>query len=219
MAKNFGVLSAFLFVLTIAGFSPASATPIVIKGTLAQDDTVLTISLLLSQTSDLTAFTTSYGGGTNLDGTITAAGGFEPILSLFSPSGAFLADDGGDLFPHGAVDPTTGVAGDAFLHLAGLSPGSYTLALTEFFNFPNGNLSDGFFEAGQGNFTGPTCSQAAGSFLQTNLVSCPQRSANFALDISSTAVSEPPSWTIMMFALLLGFVLRFRRRTDAVDGN
>ena len=83
-----------------------------------------------------------------------------------------------------------------------LAPGNYTLAVTEFYNFPNGNLADGFFAAGQGNFTGPTCSQPNGSFIETDLVSCPQRTNAFAVNISEVGVvPEATTWALM----LLGF--------------
>jgi hypothetical protein len=61
-----------------------------------------------------------------------SSGGFSPILSLFDSTGQFLFDDSGY--------------------------SSQTDALTEYDNFPNaanddGNLSEGFQEDGNGNFT------------------------------------------------------------------
>ncbi len=61
-----------------------------------------------------------------------------------------------------AVDPTTGLAGDARLTFA-LPPGSYTVALTQFDNFAlRPTLADGFYEQGNPNFTAdPSFSSAA----------------------------------------------------------
>jgi len=88
---------------------PAPAEAAVIRGTLATDDAVQLFSVALAQPSNLLLSTASYGGGTNLDGTTTPAGGFLPVITLFSPTGGFVATaSGGDLFPPGAVDPSTG---------------------------------------------------------------------------------------------------------------
>lgn len=187
-------------------------------GTLATDDAVRLFSLALGQTSDLSVSTNSYGGGA-LDGSVTPAGGFVPILSLFAPNGNFIASDGADIHAPGAVDPATGVSDDAALSANGLAPGVYTLAVSEFFNFPNGNLSDGFFAAGQGNFTGPTCNRPNGAFLQTNLVSCPQRTDAFALNVAITAVPEPSTYALLILAFAGGGCALRRRRYSSMPGT
>lgn len=202
--NGFRAAAIAALVLGTIGLPAAHAGPLpaTIHGTLAADDTVRLFPIQLVQRSDLSISTDSYGGGHNLDGTTTPAGGFVPIISLFSPTGLFIADDGGDLFPPGAVDPVTGVADDAALIARGLAKGTYTLAVTEFFNFPNGNLSDGFFAAGQGNFTGPTCSRPGASFLQVNLVTCPQRTDAFVVNVRAIPTPEPGTLGLLAAGLI-----------------
>ena len=74
-------------------------------------------------------------GGTNAAGTVIAAGGLDPYISLFSGSGinaTFLASNDDGLCPPGTpvstfcLDPTLTV---------NLPAGSYTLALSAFENF------------------------------------------------------------------------------------
>jgi hypothetical protein len=93
-----------------------------------------------------------------------------------------------------------------------LSAGSYKVALTEFFNVPIGpNLSDGFLQAGTGNFTGPTCSVPGGAFLDTASIDCGQRTNVYALDIlgvdnavaAASAVPEPATFLLLVPAFLL----------------
>src|SRR5205085_2437137 len=62
-----------------------------------------------------------YADGTTSTGTVVPRGGFDTILTLFSASGVFIDDN--DDGAGAAVDPVTGVAGDARI-TANLAAGS-----------------------------------------------------------------------------------------------
>ena len=77
----------------------------------------------------------------------------------------------------GTMDPTTGFVNDAFLNET-LGPGSYILALTQFPNGAINNFSDGFLFGGQGNFTPGLCGGTDGSFLESDIAPCSQRTGD-----------------------------------------
>ena len=66
------------------------------------------------------------------DGNLARNSSFAGRLTLFSASGVFIDDN--DDGAGAAVDPVTGVAGDARI-TANLAAGSYILALTQYDNF------------------------------------------------------------------------------------
>lgn len=218
-----------VLLLGAATLPTAQAAPIAqtVRGMFASDDQVFAIPVVLADASSLTLSTNSYGGGTNLDGTMTPRGGFEPLLTLFSPSGAFLNSAGGDKVCVSGIsqDPSTGACGDAVLSFASLPAGSYTLDVTQNINYPNGNLAAGFFLAGQGNYTGDICNQPGGSFLQSDLgTPCAQRTGAFAVNIASVpaAVAAPePASAALLAVGLLGLAVRRRhgaRRPEIAPG-
>src|SRR5688572_14519625 len=107
---------------TVAGLAllavPALAAPASFTGTFAQDDSMQSFLLSLSAPSDLTLRTWSYAGGTNAAGSAIPAGGFDPIVSLFSlPAGSIvgISDQGIGV----AADPSTGSESDSLLELSG----------------------------------------------------------------------------------------------------
>lgn len=204
---------ALSIALSAISAAQASAATVSYSGTLATDDQVQMYSYTLNQNATVVFSTDSYGGGVT-DGSTVAAGGFVPVLTLFDSSGVVIGNNGGSGMCSGSMltDPTTGLCDDAYLQQS-LAAGTYTLALTEFFNEPNGpNLSDGFSEQGQGNFTGPNCN-ASGAFYQTDVAPCVQRTGNFSLSIASTTATPEPS-TLWLAAplLFIGALLR-RNRT------
>jgi hypothetical protein len=197
----------------------ASAASFSFTGAFDQDDDIRLFSFDLAATSLVTLQTWSYGGGTNAEGAVIPGGGFHPVVSLFSPSGMLMDSvSEGSCGPQ-AVDAATGLCGDAFLQQS-LAAGSYTVALTQFFNVPVGpTLSGGFLQAGTGNFTGATCSDPGGSFLDTADIDCNQRSNQYALDITGvdaaaaadSAIPEPATLLLFIPAfLLMGFVAHRR---------
>lgn len=185
----------------------AGATTTNYNGTFKTDDQVNLYSIVIGQTSNVTFQTDSYGGGT-LGGVTVKAGGFVPILTLFDSTGMFLLTDGGDATCSAGMtaDSATGLCNDAAISSL-LKAGTYTLALTEFDNFANGNLSAGFFEAGNGNFTANYCSGATGGFNEIDLAPCAQRTNAFAFTqttnaVATTTTPEPSSLALAALPLL-----------------
>ena len=108
------------------------------SGTLANDASVATDTLHL--TGDHYVFhTLSYAGGVLANGTVIPAGGFDPVVTVFSGttvSGTPIGsnDDGNPA--QVPFDPTTFQYYDSYLLLT-LPTGNYTIALTQSDNFWN----------------------------------------------------------------------------------
>lgn len=151
------VLNASLVaVVLVMGSVPARAALVSLTGNLAGDNATQLFSFTLAADANVTLRSWSYAGGTNAAGSVIAAGGFDPVLALFSGSGASAVLIGGNDDGLGvAADPTTGLALDSLLDLSTLLAGTYTLALTQVANFANGpTLADGFLGAGSPGFGG-----------------------------------------------------------------
>ncbi len=187
----------FGFVLQTAHASSTTLT-----GTLSSDDQIIPYAFTNATTQTYNFFTTSYGGGTNLDGTKSPAGGFVPVLTLFNANGMIV----GPSSTGGAVDPLSGLSNDAFLTET-LGAGSYILELSEFPNVALGNLADGFLFAGQGNFTGGICG-GSGSFLETDTIPCTQRNSSYSLNVGTAVTPEPATWLLVLPATGLFLVGR-----------
>jgi hypothetical protein len=140
-------------------------------------------------TSDVVIQSFGYDGGTNAQGQVIPAGGFAPIVSVFSGLGS------GAVFL--ALNDGVGCIGcsDPWLQLPALPAGIYTLAITAYSNYPwaywdpisYSTLGDGFLGLG---------------FLE-------DETANFAVDITGDAV-EPvpePSTALLCGAAFLAAVL------------
>lgn len=201
-----------LLTICLAAVPGAMAASFTATGTLAADNSVYSHTFDTTTPQNFTFYTTSYGGGMNADGTHTSAGGFVPVLTLFSSTtGNVLGFGGGDGMCSGPsmADPSTGVCEDAYFTEM-LDPGSYTLDLTEFPNVAIGNLSDGFLAGSDTHFTGTNCG-SDGMFLQADLAPCVQRTANFAVNATSTSpVPEPATWILVLPAAAA--VFRFGHR-------
>ncbi len=143
-------MKGLVFALAILASFTVNAAPVDFSftGNLADVSDHQLFDFTVSTTSDVTLRTLSYGGGTNADGVAISNGGFDPILTLFDSSGAFVThNDDGDA--HVSADPATGATYDAFIKTT-LSPGDYTAALTMYSNFAAGSkLADGFQFTGQ----------------------------------------------------------------------
>lgn len=193
-----------LFTICLAAVPVAKAASFTSTGSLSADNSVYSHPFDIATSQNLTFYTTSYGGGMNADGTMTSAGGFVPVLTLFSSTGGFINTSGGTGgFPPCSgstnADPATGVCEDAYFTQM-LDPGSYILDLTEFPNVAVGNLSDGFLFASNPHITGDICG-SDGMFLQADLAPCVQRTANFAVNIAPTSASpvpEPSTWVLVL---------------------
>lgn len=213
-APKFVVRSLALLAICFAVALTAKAqTSTTINGTFSTDNQIFTYTFSNTSAQDFTFFTTSYGGGMNSNGSFTSAGGFVPVLTLFSSSsGNALAFGGGDGMCHGTAnaDPTTGLCEDAYLTLL-LGAGSYTLDLTEFPNVALGGLNDGFLAGSDPNFTGTTCNGSSSQFLQVDVAPCVQRNDNFSLNVSTSPVPEPSTW-LFMLPWVAGITLFGRRQ-------
>jgi len=208
-------LLAGLFLFTPSLF----ATAFSFTGTFTADDDQQIFDFAISTQTVVTLQTWSFAGGTNAASQSIAAGGFSPVLSLFDTT-AFnnlLIFDNGGVAPGGCgarnVDPVTGFCLDAYLS-ATLSTGQYIVVLTENDNTPNGpTLSDGFFEQGNGNFTGgPFFLNAGGGF---------QRNGAWAVDITGVdsagqpGVPEPSNALLASGGILLLIIAAAVRRRAA----
>lgn len=155
----------------------ASGT-ISIVGTFATPNDVYTKTFTIANFSDVNIQTWSYGGGTNAAYDAIPAGGFDPAVALFEGSGASATiydfnDDG--TCPPGYATSTTYCL-DATLNEVGLSPGTYTLAVTAAPNVASGTtLGDAF--SGGGSFIDPFGNA---------------RTKNFAVDIAITPSTPTP---------------------------
>lgn len=145
------VTGAMVTTLGLGG--AALAADFSFRGTFAQDDDVQLFDFSVATESEVTLRTYAYGGGTQADGTVIAAGGFDPVLTLFDANGIFLASNDDDLSGTATEDPTTAQTYDSLLNRV-LKAGNYTVALTQFDNFANtASLADGFSQEGAGNYT------------------------------------------------------------------
>lgn len=207
-------LPALLLGLGAAPF--AQCTSFSFTGTFNRDDNVRLFEFTLSAPSTITLETWSYGGGTDALGQVIPKGGFSTVLSVFSGSGALIGYQVNGGCPPQNIDSSTGLCGDTVLKESGLSSGTYFVALTEDINIPNGlNLSSGFLEDGQGNFSGPDFCGAPGAFKDFG---CNQRTGNFELDIlganTATAVPEPAA-PLLVGSGLLALFEGFRQKRKA----
>jgi hypothetical protein len=212
------IFSCVVLLFALAAAPLAKPASFSFAGTFTGDDNLRLFNFTLNSTSSVTLPTWSYGGGTDASGQLIPSGGFSTVLSLFSGSGTLIdfAIAGG--CPPQRLDASTGLCGDTILKHT-LTAGNYILALTEDFNIPNGlNLSDGFLEDGQGNFSGPLICGVSGSFYDFD---CNKRNGNFALDIigadtasAGTNVPEPANFLLFCsgFAALALFLGRCRKK-------
>lgn len=185
------IMAALAGVASVSMPTVASAADLSFVGTLLTDDGKAVFNFNLASTSTVKIRSLGYAGGTNAAGNLIAAGGFDPVLSLYDSSGQAIDfnDDG----IGAAFDPVSGTASDSSLSLS-LAAGKYIVYLTQYDNFGPANLALPFNFEGQPNFRN--------GFVDFNGY---QRTGNWALDINGVttagAVPEPATWMLM----LLGF--------------
>lgn len=216
----------------------ASSSFLSYTGTLASPEDDAEITFALSSPGTVTFQTWGFGGGTNAAGQVIPAGGFDPLIALFTGSGpsanVFLDGSGipladsDTLFnpPYsyvGNCPPARTVAiginndcGDDYMQY-GLSAGAYTLVVSDANYQPNavlnsgGTLSDGFSDVFATGGVFQTC-DTDGSCINPN--------GNYAVDIVSTgsdlaAVPEPAALPLLGIGLaaLAGLKQSRKRRT------
>lgn len=199
----------------------AHATVLSFSGTFTFDDDVVLEPFTLAASSQVSARTFSFGGGTNGVPAVIAAGGFAPVLTLFSASGSqdelqSAAGSANNCFTpgHGNVDPASGFCWDAFFDTV-LTAGDYVLAISQDDNLANGpGLADGFSQTGNPNYTGVNfLGDASASFI---LIGGTQRDGHWAADLEFTATGNaaPEPATNALLALGLGTLLGLHRRAS-----
>jgi hypothetical protein len=221
---GFGIL-AFSLSIGVAAAGNFSFT-----GTWTQDDQ-LEIFQFTAPSAITLLRTWGYAGGTNINGQLISAGGFDPILSVFDATGGLLSssllidqnNDGAGV----ATDGTTGSASDSLLLLNALNPGGiYILILSQYDNFANGpTYGDGFGRSGQGNFT-PGAFGCAGTDPFCD-ASTAQRNGQWAVDISGvqsasdisnpggSGIPEPGTILLLATGLTSLALLGRRRKTES----
>lgn len=197
--------------LALAG-GTAQAASFSFTGSFTGDADVALISFTLGTTSTVTLRSYSYAGGTMADGTVIAAGGFDPILSLWTSRGYMIdeADDGPRPVPE---DPVSWGPYDVHLSVT-LQAGTYVAALSQYENRALGfNISEGFSESSP-TFTAEFgCSN--GQFCDYDGYN---RTSAWAFDVlgvdSATVVSAVPlpASAPLLLAGLAALGLRRRRR-------
>lgn len=187
----------------------ATAADFTVSGLFTQDDQISWLSLTVDTAGTVSVTSLGYAGGTDTQGNLQLAGGFDTMLFLYNSAGTLIAqsDDG----VNAATDPTTGLAADAGFSI-NLAVGQYTLALTQYDNFALGDLAAGFSQAGAGNFTpqmSPTCT--ANSFCDWSGAG---RTGQWVLDITGVSAVPEPGSLLLMLAGVAGLSV-LRRRTSA----
>lgn len=212
------VLTAAAVASIFAG--PASAlTDFSFAGSFVDDDDVQFFGFTVGALSSVTFVTFSYAGGTQADGTVAPAGGFDPILAVFDSSGAFIGSNDDGSCSEVGTDPSTLDCYDTFLQLS-LAAGDYEVAVSQFDNFALGDKSDGFTYDSD-----PNSSNFTTTFGCSNLrfcdVNADNRTANWNFDILNvdSAVQRPPNGEIplpaaapLLVAGLAGLGWAARRR-------
>jgi hypothetical protein len=164
----------------------ASADSFSFTGTFQTDNDVQLFNFTIAAETTVTFVTFGFAGGTNAADQVIPPGGFDPEIWLFDPSGNEVAsNDNGTGAEVGIFDEAQL---DSYLQQEDLSPGTYTLALTESGNTLVDGLTLGGGFNGGGPFNTANCDSnvAFCDFQGDNL------DGNWALDIlGADSASEP----------------------------
>ena len=155
------------------------------SGVFSADNSTYELTFSVAGATNYSAATTSY-----------ATGGFIPVLTLFNDTTGAPIDDNGSAVSDASLSDL-------------LSAGTYDLFLTEFPNVAVGNLSDGFEFASVPNITGQL---EGGTGMFVDDITGQQRTANYALTASSTAVTPEPSSLLLMLPGAAAVMYSVRRR-------
>lgn len=183
-----------LAVFALSAFTSAQASASSISqtytGTLTSESgsgSVVLESFSLTSPSEVTIYTTSYGGGMNLNGTTTGPGGFQPNITLYDSTGFVVANQSPSFSPIANPDPTNGWKGDGYLQDTDAAAGTYYVTLTDWQNQMSVTSTGlNVSEAAYLQFSGP-----GGTSFQD--VQGNTRNGNYALNISAMPLSSGPS--------------------------
>ena len=205
LGRSYGGLAVLLIVFTAAGSKAATVTnslgnlsgDVTTNGALVDEAQVIETTLTLASMSNLTVYTTSYGGGTNLDGSTTVMGGFQSMITLYDAAGNYVIGEE-VTSPIANTDTTSGLALDSYLQAMNLLPGSYMVTLTDWQTQQPAtatNLSDGFSGPGGTAFLDVQGNRRTGAYT-----------LNLSATSMVTATPEPATlWLLVPGVLFAAF--------------
>lgn len=203
--RKWGLLPSTICVLSAIASGQVSSLSY--TGTLANPQSAFQVTFTLSASDTVTFKTWGFGGGTNAAGQVIPAGGFDPLIALFTgpaATAAIYVDGSGN--PAADADnlsnspwsyvancPASGTVaiganhdcGDDLMQVA-LPAGTYTLLLTDANYQPGAIYSGGGISQAFVDFTGggaqfQTCDPVADACINPN--------GRYAVDIISTKAS------------------------------
>lgn len=195
-------------VIALCAAGSTNAADFSFTGNFANDDEVQEFHFTVEPASDVTLRTWSYAGGTNAAGAAIPAGGFDPIVALFSASGQLLSqnDDSGPV-----PDPHTGYSWDSLI-ASSLAAGDYIATVTQYNSFANGpTLADGFSGSVYENFSGRD-SRWALDILNANSASL----GPTYISAIPPAIPEPESYALLLAGL--GLIAIMKKGADRANG-
>lgn len=213
---HFNLIKIVILAITAGPFAMAGSFSF--TGSLMRDDSVELFSFTLASNSTVILQTCSYAGGPNQSGTVVPRGGFDPILSIFNSVGELIHEND-DGYANVPADSATGRHWDSYIRTT-LAAGTYTVALTQYENFPNGpNLGNGFSKVGQPQFTSAFGCLNGGFCDRTGN----NRTANWEFDIidaaSASAAPEPTIPALIVTGIAILGLLRGRRALWKLPGH
>lgn len=206
------IMPAHLIASTCTGMEEVCST---YTGTLSAEtgaDSVVLESFTVSMPSEVTLYTTSYGGGMNLDGSSTGPGGFQPNITLYDNTGFPIANQSPSFSPIANPDPSNGWKGDGYLQDSDVDPGTYYITLTDWQNQMSVNSTGlDLGTAAYLQFTGP-----GGTSFQD--VQGNDRDGAYALNVDVTSLTpssstpEPATLWLMLSGVAAALVVVQRRK-------
>jgi hypothetical protein len=173
-------IGMMLGLITTAGVAIGStpAYGVSITGTLSNADDIRSVSFTADGSSPIDFKSYGYAGGTNAAGAVIAAGGFDPILTLFDAADNYIEEQNGA--PSGSPD---------FNFSRTLSAGNYRAVISTFPNFfdfsANPNFSAGY--PGGGDLNGRSLAYAF-DIVTTNPTAVPEPFTVIGTLVGGTAV-------------------------------
>jgi hypothetical protein len=178
------------------------------EGLFLTDADVQLFDFTLATGSTVTIASWGYGGGTNFANQVIPAGGFDSYFTWYGSDGSMIGQNDDVGCTNGRNEnTTTGACLDAYASVV-LPAGSYTLALTQSGNDPQGDLIDGFTEVGQGDFTANgSCLAFCDTFggIDNGNWAVDILNVTSATEVGAGATPEPSTWLLSIggIALLL----------------